>query len=98
MYGGEEIPGGLVVTCGDSAELLELAVEVFDEMAGLVDLVVEGARSFAVALWRNDDRLACCQQRLDDALVGIEGFIGQQSIRMDVRAAVVGVLLNVGLG
>jgi hypothetical protein len=97
VYSGEEIPGGLIVPCGDSAELLEPAVEVFDEMAGLVDLFVEGARSFAVALWRNDDRFACCQQRLDDALVGIEGFISQQSIGLHVREQFVGALQIVGL-
>lgn len=33
----EEVLGGLVVAGSDGAELLEPAVEVFDEMAGLLE-------------------------------------------------------------
>jgi hypothetical protein len=34
----QEVPGGFVVTGGDGAILLELAVEVLDEVATLVGL------------------------------------------------------------
>ena len=54
MDGGEEVSGGLVVARGDGAELLELAEEVFDEMARLVHLFVERAGDFAVAPGRDD--------------------------------------------
>ena len=50
---GEEVSGGLVVARCDGAELLEFAEEVFDEMARLIHLLVEGAWAFAVALGRD---------------------------------------------
>ena len=65
---------------------LSIAVEVFDEMAGLVQFPVERARCLAAALGRNDDRLARCQQNYD-ALVGIEDFVGQQGIGLHMVAA-----------
>ena len=78
-------------------KLLEPAVEVFNEMAGLVHLVVEGARGFAVALWRNDEGFACREQGLEDALVGIEGFVGQQSIGLHAGQQSIGALQIMGL-
>ena len=54
-------------------------------MAGLVDLFVLRAGGFAVALRGDDAGLANGLERLDEALVGIEGFVGQQGIR-PVRA------------
>ena len=77
---GEEISGGLVVARRDGAKLLELAEEVFDEMPQLVHLFVVGAWVLAVALGRDDRELAGCEERFDDALVGIEGFVRQQGI------------------
>lgn len=93
----EEISGGLVVTGGDSAELLELAVEIFDEMARFVHLFVEGARGFPVAPWRNDERLPCRKQRFDDARVSVKGFIRQQGIGLHPRQQHVGALQIMGL-
>jgi hypothetical protein len=42
-------------------------------------------------------RLAGTLQRLDDALVGIEGFVGQQSIGVDLRKEDVGAVEVVSL-
>ena len=56
----EEISGGLVVAGSDGAELLEPALEVFDEMTGLVDVFVVGARIVSVAPEWDDAGLACC--------------------------------------
>lgn len=94
---GEEIGGGLVVASCDGTEALEAAVEVFDEMAGFVALFVERAGVLAVAFWRNDACFAGCLERLDDALVGIEGFVGQQGISLHVRQQGVGPLQVMGL-
>ena len=77
--------------------LLESGVEVFDEMAGLVHLVVERTPGLAVALGWNDTGLARFVERFDDALVGIEGFVGQQSIGLHVRQQRVGALQIMGL-
>ena len=41
-------------------------------------------RCCGCSLGRNDDCLACGEQRFDDALVGIVGFVGQHSIGLHV--------------
>nr|WP_274965435.1 hypothetical protein [Acidibrevibacterium fodinaquatile] len=69
--GGEEIPGGFAVTRGDSAKLLELAEENFDQAAGFVEVLVIGARRFAVGLWWNDGFYSGVVQRLDHPFVGV---------------------------
>ena len=97
MDGGEEISRGFVVAGGDSAELLELAVEVFDEMACFVHFAIEITRSLAVALWRNDERLAGREQRLDDARVGIKSFVCQQCVGLHLRQQRVRALQIMGL-
>jgi hypothetical protein len=89
---GEEIPGGFVITGRDGAELFEFAEEILDEMARLVSLFVVIALDFAVFLWRDHRRLSCRAQRFDDALVGVEGFVRQQSIGPHPRQQRVGAL------
>ena len=94
---GEEISGGFVVARSDGAELLELAEEIFDEMARLVHLFVEETREFAVALGRDDWRLARGEERLDDTLVGIESLVRQQSVSPHLGQQRVGTLQIMGL-
>ena len=50
-----------------------------------------------VALGRNDTGLARFVERFDDALVGIEGFVGQQSVGLHVRQQRVSPLQIMGL-
>ena len=97
MDRSQEVRGGFVVACGDGAILLEFAEEVLDEVAGLVDLPVVSALGFAIAFGRDHRGFPCRVQRLDDALVGIEGFIGQQSIGGHSRQELVGPLQIMGL-
>jgi len=97
MDRGEEVDGGLVVSSCDGTEALEATVEVLDEVARLVGLLVERAGLSAVALWRDDAGLASGLERLDDAPVGIEGFVSQQSIGFHVRQQGVGALQIMGL-
>jgi hypothetical protein len=77
--------------------LLELAEEVLDEVAGLVGLLVVIALGFAVALWRDHRGFSCRVQRRDDALIGIKGFVGQQSAGRHLRQERIGALQIVGL-
>ena len=97
MDSSQEVPGGFVVTRGDGAILLKLAVEVLDEVAGLIGLFVVVALGLAVALWRDHRDFSCRVQRVDDALVGIEGFVGQQSIGRNLWQQRIGPLQIVGL-
>src|SRR3954447_2260326 len=77
---GQEASCGLVIAGGDGPELLELGEEVLDQMPGLVEVFVKGARCLA-AFARWDDRcLAGVSQRLEHALVGIERFIGDECL------------------
>src|SRR5215207_388457 len=85
-YGGEvntgqEASGGLVVAGGDGPELLELGEEVLDQMPGLVEVFVKGARCLAgIPRW-DDHRLAGLGQRREHALVGIERLVGNEGVR-----------------
>src|SRR5450755_754238 len=49
MDRGEEISSGFVVTCRDSAEFLEVAEEVLNEVTRLESRFVIGALVFAIA-------------------------------------------------
>src|SRR4051795_4116788 len=77
---GQEASCGLVVAGGDGPELLELGEEVLDQMPGLVEVFVKGARCLAgFARW--DDRcLAGFGQRFEHALVRIERLVGNERL------------------
>ena len=92
MNRGEEVSGGLVVACGNGPVLLELAVEIFDEMARLVQFFVEGAGHFAIALGRDHRVFPGRTKRFDHALVGIKGLVCQQRIGLHLRQQRVGPL------
>src|SRR5580693_8284805 len=52
-HGCEEVSGSFVVTCGDTAEVLELIEEALDEVALPVERVIDGALDLAVAAGRD---------------------------------------------
>jgi hypothetical protein len=87
---GEEISGGFVIAGGDGSELLEPAEEILDPMAHLVALPVERGRIEAVWSRWNYRRFAGGGEWLEDALVGIEGAIGDQEIGRHLRQEHVG--------
>lgn len=97
MYCGKEVSGGLVVSSCDSSELLEPAVEILDEVARLVNLLVVGSLANAVSFGRNDRGFTRGAERLDDALIGIEGLVGQQSVGLHIRQQRIGALQIMGL-
>src|SRR4051794_10275869 len=55
-----------------------------------LEVAIIGPRRAAIGLWRDDDGLAGCGQRLDDPLVGIKGLIGDQRLGLYVRQQVIG--------
>ena len=77
---GQEASRGLVVAGCNGPKLLELGKEVLDEVAGLVEVFVKGARGLAGFSRRDDDRLAGFGQRLQHALVGIERLVGDERL------------------
>ena len=80
MNAGQEASCGLVVAGGNGSELLELGKEVLDQMPGLVEVFVKGARCRAGLARGDHRRLACLGQRLEHPLVGIKGLIGNERL------------------
>ena len=59
MDTGEKVSGGFIITGRDSAELLDLADEILDQMARLVHLSIKIARRLAIALGWNSRGFLC---------------------------------------
>ena len=97
MDTGQEVSGGFVIAGCNGSVLLELAVEVFDEVACLVLRLVIGALDLPIALWRDDRFFTCREQRLDDAFVGIKSLVCQQGIGLHLRQKCVGAFQIMGL-
>src|SRR5215204_3934977 len=82
---GKEAAGGLVVAGGDGPELLELGKEVLDQVPGLVEVFVKGARYLAgFARW-DDRHLAGFSQRREHPRVGIERLVGNERLGLKLR-------------
>src|SRR5215204_3787201 len=82
---GQEASCGLVIASGDGPELLELGEKVLDQMPGLVEVFVKGARCLAgLARW-DHRRLASLGQRLEHPRVGIERFVGDERLSLKLR-------------
>jgi hypothetical protein len=97
MYAGEEISGGLVIAGRNGSVLLELTIEVFHEVARLVQFLIVEALNFSIAFGRNDELFSCREQRLNDTFIGIEGFVCQQGVGLHLRQKYVGTLQIMGL-
>src|SRR5690606_25243676 len=93
----EEIRSPLVVSSCDGAELLQLTEEVLDEMAGGIEVVIIWTRFPAPRHRWNHRGFSGAQERLDHSLVGIESFVGEQSVGLHVRQEDVGAFEVVGL-
>ena len=78
MDHGGEAAVGFAGAHGDTLELFELAEEVFDEVAPLVELAVERQGWNAPWVLRDDD-LGAARVEIGDDGVGVEGFISDQS-------------------
>jgi hypothetical protein len=83
--GGEEVSGELVIAGSDGAVLLELAEEIFDEMAGLVEVCVVSAAACPIALGWDDRGLAGGNERIENPGIGIEGIVGDQGLGGEMR-------------
>jgi hypothetical protein len=97
MYAGEEISGGLVIAGRNGSVLLELTIEIFHEVARLVQFLVIEALNFSIAFGRNDELFSCRPQRLNDTFIGIESLVCQQGVGLHPRQKHVGTLQIMGL-
>ena len=80
-HGGEAFIG-FVVACGDAAECLDVAEEVFDKVAPAVDLEIARDGLCAIGFGRDDrDRAAIVQQ--GGQPIDVEGFVGQERPKME---------------
>lgn len=79
--GGEEVACGFIVAGGDGAVLFQAAEEVLDEVPRFVKRLVVPALFLAVPFWRNNNFLCGLAQRINDALIGIIAFVGQDGWR-----------------
>jgi hypothetical protein len=97
---GQEASGGFVVAGGDGPELLELGEEVLDQVPGLVEVFVEGARCLPGFPRWDDGRLAGLSQRFEHPLVRIERLVGNECLGLKLREQCIGasqvVLLTAG--
>jgi hypothetical protein len=95
---GEEISSGFVVACRDSAEFLEVAEEVLDEMTRLESRFVIGTLVSAIAPGRDHGGFSRGAKRVDHTLTGIECFVCQQSVSLHPRQQYVGAFQIMGFG
>ena len=93
----EEVSGGLVVACGNSSVLLELAEEVLHQVARFVHFFVVEALKLSITLGRNDELFSCRKQRFDDTLIGIGSLVCQQGVGLHLGQKQVGTLQIMGL-
>ncbi len=96
-YSGEEVPCGFIVTGGDCTILLEFGEEILDQVTGRVEMAIECPGLLPVGLGWDHHGLSGCGQRLDHALVGIEGLVGDERIGCEVGQEFVGTDEIVGL-
>ena len=71
---------GFVCAHGDAFEFLELAEEVFDQVAPLVDFRVDRQRRSAPWMLRDDDLGAALVEVGDDG-IAVEGFVGDEAVK-----------------
>jgi hypothetical protein len=96
MDRGEEISSGFVVTCRDSAEFLEIAEEVLNEMTRLESRFVIGTLVSAIASGWDHGSFSRCTKRVDYALIGVECFVCQQSVSLHLRQQRIGAFQIMG--
>ena len=95
-HGGEAFIG-FVVACGDAPECLDVAEEVFDKVAPAVDLEIARDGLCAIGFGWDDGGFAGFFERLDYTLVGVEAFVGDHNVGLDLRQQDVGAVEIAGL-
>ena len=90
MERGEEISRGLIVTRGDAAVLFEFTEEILDQVARLVERLIELAGRCSVLPRRDDGGFPGTRQRFENTLIGIIGLVGDQDLGGHLRQQRIG--------
>ena len=77
MNSSQEIPGELVVSGGDAAEVLEPAKAALDDISAFVSALVEAMDDNAVG-FVGDDRLGAATYDLAAKVVAVIPFVGEE--------------------
>ena len=96
MNSGEEVPGELIVSRGNSSEILEPAEAAFNDIAASVSLFVEAMNSDAIGFVRND-RLGAAVDDLRPQVVAVVTFVGKQSAHVGRKRQDIGSRGDVGI-
>jgi len=78
---GQEVPGGLIITCGDRTELLDPTEEVLDQMTSFIQFFVICSGALSVLFWWDHGGFSSRLKRLDHPLVGVVSFVREQRFR-----------------
>jgi hypothetical protein len=81
LNSGEKISGEFVVTCGDSAKVLEFVEEALDEIAFAVEREVAIAPGLAIGLWRNHGGDLPPVERVDQR-ISVVSLVADQGLRI----------------
>ena len=74
---------GFVASHGYALELFQLAEEILDQMAPLIDVLVDVERLGSPGMLRDHDLSRAFVQLFDDP-IGIEGLVGDQAAKFDI--------------
>lgn len=77
--------------------MLDLGEEVFDEVAGFIDVRIVLALDFAVGFWGDDGGFSCGFQWFQHPLIGVIGFVSDDGIGGEQRQENIGARQIVGL-
>jgi hypothetical protein len=87
---GEEISGGLIVARSYGAVLFEFTEEILDQVACLVESLIELTGRCSVLPRRDHGGFSGTRQRFENTLIGIIGFVGGQHLGGHLRQQRIG--------
>src|SRR6516162_11890723 len=90
MERGEEVSRSLIVARGDATKLLEFTEKILDQVSRLVERLIKLAGHGSVLPRRDDGGFSGTRQRLEDAIVGIVGFVGDRDLGGHLRQQRIG--------
>jgi hypothetical protein len=94
---GEEIPRGFIVARSDAAELFEFTREILDQVACLVERLVERSGRCSVLARRDDGGFSGTREGFENTLVGVIGLVGYQHLGGHLRQQRIGAGQIMGL-